>query len=61
MSKNKSEEVTFDYVPDEEPKRTHHWDKNEAGFVEVNGELVAKCPSKISLQAAKDLLNNGIA
>ena len=33
------------YMPDEGPKKKHHWDKNEPGFEDVRGILVGKCPN----------------
>jgi hypothetical protein len=48
------------YVPDENPKRKHHWDQPHAGFQEVGGVLVGKCPNNISTEAAEQLLNAGI-
>lgn len=32
------------YRVDESPKRKHHWDRDEPGFLEVSGALVGKCP-----------------
>lgn len=52
---------TYKYVPDEYPKRKHHWNQNIAGFVKGRGgELVGKCPNKLPLQQCEDLLNSGI-
>ncbi len=48
------------YEPDENPKIKHHWDKLTAGFVEINGARIGKCPSNMALSLAEDLLNNGI-
>lgn len=50
-----------EYQPDEEPKRKHHWDRDEPGFEEqVTGERVAKCPSSLSLDDAQRLLRGGV-
>jgi hypothetical protein len=49
------------YVPDEDPKRKHHWDHPYAGFVEVAGVSVAKCPNNIGTAEAQRLLNNGLS
>lgn len=48
------------YSPDEDPKRKHHWDRPHAGFVEVGGVQIGKCPSGITNQQAEDALNAGI-
>ena len=48
------------YEPDEDPKRKHHWNQNEAGFVTVGAILVGKCPSGMSIQLAQTLLDTGI-
>jgi hypothetical protein len=48
------------YEPDENPKRRHHWENDYAGFVNVSGNLVAKCPADLSLADATKLLNGGI-
>lgn len=45
------------YEPDENPKRKHRWNKNEAGFEAHDGKLVGKCPSGISAADAERLLN----
>jgi len=50
---------SWEYVPDELPKRKHAWDRNEAGFIEVDGVKVGKCPHNI-MQEAKELLNTGL-
>ena len=44
---------------EENPDRKHKRDWNEPvpGFVEHRGELVGKCPTTISVQLAKELLN----
>jgi hypothetical protein len=48
------------YEPDEDPKRKHHWTRDEAGFVTVGAIFVGKCPSNMSIQLAQMLLNTGI-
>jgi hypothetical protein len=48
------------YEPDEDPKRKHHWNQNDAGFVMVGAVFVGKCPSGMSMQLAQTLLNTGI-
>ena len=48
------------YQPDEIPKKKHHWDRNEADFVEVDGVPVGKCPANITIPQAEVLLNSGI-
>jgi hypothetical protein len=48
------------YEPDEDPKRKHHWDQNEAGFVTVGATFVGKCPNGMSMQLAQTLLDTGI-
>jgi hypothetical protein len=50
----------FRYQPDEEPKRKHRWDEPRAGFVEVRGQPVAKCPAGLSNEEAERLLNEGV-
>ena len=48
------------YEPDENPKRKHHWSRDEAGFVTVGGIFVGKCPSGMTLAQAQTLLDSGI-
>jgi len=48
------------YQPDEDPKRKHHWNQNEAGFVTVGAIFVGKCPSDMTIELAQTLLNTGI-
>jgi hypothetical protein len=53
------------YEVDERPKRKHHWDRNEPGFVVVGRERIGKCPNHLaptgSLQQRLDeLLRSGI-
>ncbi len=48
------------YQPDEDPKKKHHWNQGEAGFVTVGAIFVAKCPSNMSMQLAQELLDTGI-
>jgi hypothetical protein len=48
------------YEPDEDPKRKHHWNQNEAGFVTVGATFVGKCPKNMSMKLAQTLLNTGI-
>jgi len=48
------------YEPDERPKKKHGWHKDEAGFVELDGVLVGKCPKGMSIDEAETLLNEGV-
>lgn len=48
------------YVPDEDPKRKHHWTENHAGFVTVGSAKVGKCPATMSVTDAEALLNDAI-
>jgi len=48
------------YEPDEDPKRKHHWNQNEAGFVAVGAIFVGKCPHSMSIRIAQTLLDGGI-
>jgi hypothetical protein len=50
----------WQYVPDEDPKKKHHWEQNVAGFVEVRGVQVGKCPKNVTMQQAQQLLNSGV-
>lgn len=45
------------YQVDEDRKRKHHWNEPRAGFVEVGGEQVGKCPVNVTLDQAERLLN----
>lgn len=45
------------YQVDEDRKRKHHWTEDRAGFIEVNGEIVGKCPVSIAVSEAQHLLN----
>lgn len=55
------ENLRWRYQPDESPKRKHAWDRDEAGFLEVApGQLVAKCPSSVSVDEAQGLLGSAI-
>lgn len=47
------------YESDQRPKRKHHWSRNEAGFVVVDGHRVGKCPQKLSSARAEELVNKG--
>ncbi len=47
------------YEP-EQPKRKHHWLKSTAGYVEVHGVVVGKCPHGLPLTTAEALLNDGV-
>lgn len=51
---------TVTYRVDEVPKRKHHWDRDEPGFVEVAGNLVGKCPSSMDEARAELLLRGGV-
>ncbi len=50
----------YRYEP-EQPKRKHHWNSSDAGFVAIDGTLVAKCPADVSSAEAESELNSGIA
>lgn len=50
----------YDYQPDEDPKRKHHWDEDRADFVFVRGTPVGKCPVSITTTHARALLNDGV-
>ena len=52
--------MEWEYEPDENPKRKHSWDKDEAGFITVGTVVVGKCPKGISNSTARELLNAGI-
>jgi hypothetical protein len=52
--------MPWKYDAGERPKRKHGWDKDEAGFVEVDGVLVGKCPKRMSNAEAERLLNEGV-
>jgi hypothetical protein len=52
--------MPWEYDPGEDPKKRHHWEKNEAGFVEIDGKPVGKCPNNISPAQARELLNDGV-
>ena len=52
--------MPWEYEPDEKPKRKHGWNRDEAGFIEVHGVPVGKCPQGMNLSDAKELLNDGI-
>lgn len=45
------------YQTDETPKRKHHWNQAQAGFIREGGELVGKCPASITTAQAEQLLN----
>ena len=50
----------WQYKPDEEPKRKHAWSRDYAGFVEVGGVFVGKCPHNLPLSRAEEMANEGI-
>lgn len=50
----------WQYETDQEPKRKHHWTNDYAGWVEIKGLIVSKCPSGMSHQEAEEMLNMGI-
>lgn len=52
--------MPWHYVPDETPKRKHYWDQPVAGFVEIGGEIVAKCPNNVTIDQCEELLNHGV-
>jgi hypothetical protein len=52
--------MPWSYEADETPKRKHHWDRPYAGFVDVCGQRVGKCPSDLSISAAEVALNAGV-
>ncbi|NYJ00254.1 hypothetical protein HNR19_000952 [Nocardioides thalensis] len=51
--------MTWKYERDETPRRKHQWDRDEPGFVEVNGVTVGKCPSSMTVARAEAALNSG--
>ena len=48
------------YETDEEPKRKHHWNNDQAGTVVVHGVVISKCPSGLTRSEAEVMLNTGI-
>jgi len=50
----------WEYEPDESPRRKHKWSRDEHGFVEQNGVVVAKCPDSLTNEKARELLNSGV-
>ena len=53
-------QLVWVYEPDERPKKKHRWGNADAGFVDVGGVPVGKCPSDMTLLEAQDLLQSGI-
>ena len=51
---------TWQYEPDENPKRKHHWDKDHAGFVKVGPNRVGKCPATMNPSDVQALLDDAI-
>ncbi len=54
-----SSTVIRQYEP-EEPKKKHHWDYPEAGFVVQHHVLCGKCPSDMSMAEAENLLSGAL-
>jgi hypothetical protein len=53
--------LNFEYEPDEAPKKKHAWSEPTWGFVEGrSGERVGKCPQGVTLEAAREAMNQGI-
>ncbi len=50
----------WEYEPDEVPKKKHHWDQPRAGFITVGKVIVGKCPSTMTMETARELLNSGV-
>ena len=50
--------MPWEYEQNPDRKHKRNWDQPMPGFVEERGELVAKCPTTISLELARDLLNS---
>jgi hypothetical protein len=48
------------YEADEKPKQRHSWQNKKAGFIEVKGVLIGKCPKGQDPKVAETLLNDGI-
>lgn len=48
------------YETDESPKRKHHWTKDYAGTVRIDGRIVSKCPKNLTMKQAEELLNSGV-
>ncbi len=48
------------WIYDPGEKRTKHkWSNDYAGFQDVGGRPVGKCPKSIDIELAEDLLNTG--
>lgn len=53
--------MTWNYEPDELPKRKHAWSQTKAGFTTVGTDkFVGKCPSDMTVELAQDLLNDAL-
>lgn len=52
--------MPWTYVPDENPKRKHHWSNNFAGFRKFGNTLIGKCPNNLSMHECEAMLNSGI-
>lgn len=48
MSRTSETPAAWSYEVDEKPKRKHHWDQAEPGFVEVGGVRIGKCPGHLA-------------
>lgn len=48
------------YEADENPKKKHRWNLNNAGFVQIGTTFVGKCPHDMTLELAQELLDTGI-
>jgi hypothetical protein len=48
------------YVPDEDPKRKHHWGELRAGFLRVGSADVGKCPQSMALSTAQALMDEAV-
>jgi hypothetical protein len=48
----------YEVNPDRKHKRG--WNQPKPDFVDVNGEIVGKCPTTITIEKAEELLNTGI-
>lgn len=48
------------YEPDETPKRKHAWSNDTAGFVDVHGVKVGKCPKTLTIEHIQQMLDGEV-
>ncbi len=48
------------YEPDEVPKKKHHWDNDQAGFLKIGPNEVGKCPAGMTMEQAQALLDDAV-